>query len=90
MVKSKEETAYLLQTCGDNFVIREFRADVKYDMVAYTKPVYNWRELRRYVFDKDLNEKKILLGLLSWDRREQMDPWVIEYIQPLLLGKLGI
>jgi hypothetical protein len=55
MVKSKEETAYLLQTCGDNFVIREFRADVKYDMVAYTKPVYNWRELRRYVFDKDLN-----------------------------------
>ena len=21
---------------------------------------------------------------------EQMDPWVIEYIQPLLLGKLGI
>ena len=41
MVKSKEETAYLLQTCGDNFVIREFRADVKYDMVAYTKPVYN-------------------------------------------------
>ena len=38
MVKSKEETAYLLQTCGDNFVIREFRADVKYDMLA--KPVY--------------------------------------------------
>lgn len=62
MVKSKEETAYLLQTCGDNFVIREFRADVKYDMVAYTKPVYNWRELRRYVFDKDLNEKKFYWG----------------------------
>ena len=62
MVKSKEETAYLLQTCGDNFVIREFRADVKYDMVAYTKPVYNWRELRRYVFDKDLNEKEFYWG----------------------------
>lgn len=62
LVKSKEETAYLLQTCGDSFVIREFRADVKYDMLAYTKPIYNWWEQRRYVYDKDFNEKEFYWG----------------------------
>ncbi len=58
MVSSREETAYLLQTCGQNFVVREFRASVKYDMLAYTKPIYNWWEQRRFVYDTDLNKKK--------------------------------
>ncbi|MFR3948843.1 MAG: hypothetical protein ACLTZM_18355 [Ruminococcus sp.] len=44
-------------------------ADVKYDMVAYTKPVYNWRELRRYVFDKDLNEKNFTGVIIMGQKR---------------------
>lgn len=62
MVSSREETAYLLQTCGQNFVVREFRASVKYDMLAYTKPIYNWWEQRRFVYDTDLNKKEFYYG----------------------------
>jgi len=36
-VRTEEETAYLLQTCGDGLVVREFITSAQYDMLAYKK-----------------------------------------------------
>ena len=69
MVKSKEETAYLLQTCGDNFVIREFRADVKYDMVAYTKPVITGESCDDMYLIKTLTKKNFTGVIIMGQKR---------------------
>lgn len=51
-VRTEQETSYLLQTCGDGLVIREFIASAQYDMLAYNKPVYHCWEQRRFVYDE--------------------------------------
>ena len=30
-------------------------------MLAYTKPIYNWWEQRRFVYDTDLNKKSFIM-----------------------------
>lgn len=49
---TEQETSYLLQTCGEGLVIREFIASAQYDMLAYKKPVYHCWEQRRFVYDE--------------------------------------
>lgn len=80
---TETESAYLLQTCGDGLIVREFRAYVKYDMIAYTKPIYIWWEQRRFVYDEDLNEKEFYWG---YCHKTEERRWIQEnYVQAIYI-----
>ena len=49
---TEQETSYLLQTCGEGLVVREFITSAQYDMLAYKKPVYHCWEQRRFIYDE--------------------------------------
>lgn len=61
-LRTEEETMYLLQRCGDGFVVREFCGRVFYRMPDYHKPVYQVYEQRRILYDKGLDSKEFYYG----------------------------
>ncbi|MDY2753599.1 MAG: PcfJ domain-containing protein [Blautia obeum] len=71
-VRSKEETAYLIQHCREGFVVREFRAWAVYPQKYYTKPFRYSFEQRRIIYDKELNGTEFYYG--NYKRRE--NTWI--------------
>ena len=59
---TEEETLYLVQRCGDGFVVREFRGSVIFRMPDYDKPVYQVYEQRRILYDKKLDSREFYCG----------------------------
>lgn len=63
IVATKDESAYLVQSCGEKFVVREFIVRMKVKMSAYQKPVYHWYERRRFLYDSRLEAEEYYFGI---------------------------
>lgn len=57
------ETAYLIQPCGDNLVIRQFEVRRQYARGAYENPERCIFEERRVIFNSKLESEKFYYGL---------------------------
>ena len=86
--ETPEETAYLLQTCGDNvFVLREFQLQMLIVSSSYKKPVYSFFERRRILYDEKLNTKEYYFGRHHWTKESR---WIQGKLQvPLYPGYGG-
>ena len=71
-LRTEEETMYLLQRCGDGFVVREFCGRAFYRMPDYHKPVYQVYEQRRILYDKGLGSKEFYYGFY----RDGSNRWI--------------
>lgn len=50
-IVTREDTAYLVQRCGDGFVVREFMVGLMAKMSCYKNPMIQWRERRRFIYN---------------------------------------
>lgn len=71
-IVTEEDTAYLVQRCGDGFVVREFMVRLMAAMSSYRKPMFQWRERRRFVYDSHFNESEYYYG---YDRTMEKERW---------------
>ena len=87
-IKTKKETAYLLQTCGNNvFVLREFQLQMLIVSSSYKKPVYSFFERRRILYDEKLNTEEYYFGRHHWTKENR---WIQGKLQvPLYPGYGG-
>ena len=87
-IETQKETAYLLQTCGNNvFVLREFQLQMLIVSSSYKKPVYSFFERRRILYDEELNTKEYYFGRHHWTKENQ---WIQGKLQvPLYPGYGG-
>lgn len=87
-IETPKETAYLLQTCGDNvFVLREFQLQMLIVSSSYKKPVYSFFERRRILYDEKLNTKEYYFGRHHWTKESR---WIQGKLQvPLYPGYGG-
>lgn len=71
-IETQKETAYLLQTCGNNvFVLREFQLQMLIVSSSYKKPVYSFFERRRILYDEELNTKEYYFGRHHWTKENR-------------------
>ena len=84
-IETQKETAYLLQTCGNNvFVLREFQLQMLIVSSSYKKPVYSFFERRRILYDEELNTKEYYFGRHHWTKENR---WIQGKLQvPLYPG----
>lgn len=61
-VSTREESAFLLQTFGSGFVVREYRLSVLYPMSDYRKPKLSFYEHRRFLYDSSLAKTEFYFG----------------------------
>lgn len=87
-IETSKETAYLLQTCGNNvFVLREFQLQMLIVSSSYKKPVYSFFERRRILYDEKLNTKEYYFGRHHWTKESR---WIQGKLQvPLYPGYGG-
>ena len=87
-IETQKETAYLLQTCGNNvFVLREFQLQMLIVSSSYKKPVYSFFERRRILYDEELNTKEYYFGRHHWTKESR---WIQGKLQvPLYPGYGG-
>ena len=87
-IETQKETAYLLQTCGNNvFVLREFQLQMLIVSSSYKKPVYSFFERRRILYDEKLNTKEYYFGRHHWTKESR---WIQGKLQvPLYPGYGG-
>lgn len=87
-IETQKETAYLLQTCGNNvFVLREFQLQMLIVSSSYKKPVYSFFERRRILYDEKLNTKEYYFGRHHWTKENR---WIQGKLQvPLYPGYGG-
>lgn len=87
-IETPKETAYLLQTCGNNvFVLREFQLQMLIVSSSYKKPVYSFFERRRILYDEKLNTKEYYFGRHHWTKESR---WIQGKLQvPLYPGYGG-
>ena len=87
-IETSKETAYLLQTCGNNvFVLREFQLQMLIVSSSYKKPVYSFFERRRILYDEELNTKEYYFGRHHWTKENR---WIQGKLQvPLYSGYGG-
>lgn len=61
-VITQEETAYLVQNCGNGLVVREFMVQLLVVMSSYRKPLFQWYERRRFVYDSNYQSTEYYYG----------------------------
>lgn len=71
------ETAYLLQSCGDNLVIRQFKVSRYYIKGEYENPQQSSFEERRVIYNGTMESEQFYYGLyknsyLRWIKGEQV------------------
>lgn len=69
---TEEDTAYLVQNCGNGFVVREFMIKLMVAISSYKKPMFQWYERRRFVYDCNLHKTEYYYG---YDRTEDKYRW---------------
>lgn len=72
-IVTEEETAYLVQGCGNGFVVREFMIQLLAVMSSYKKPRFQWYERRRFVYDSNLQNTEYYYDC---DKTEQKYRWI--------------
>jgi len=72
-VITEEETAYLVQNCGNGLVVREFRLQLLAVMSSYKKPLFQWYERRRFVYDSNFQSTEYYYGS---DQTERGYRWI--------------
>lgn len=72
-VATEEDTAYLVQKCGTAFVVREFVIKMLIQMSTYRKPLFQWKERRRFVYDNLLERTEYYYG---YDRTGDQIRWI--------------
>lgn len=70
---TEEETAYLIQRCGSGFVVREFVLHMVVLLSAYRNPMFQWRERRRFVYDRNFQSTEYYYGS---DQTERKYRWI--------------
>lgn len=73
MVATEEDTAYLIQNCGDGFVVREFVIRMLVKASDYRKPMYVRKEQRRFVYDSQFGDTEYYYG---YDRTLFKERWI--------------
>lgn len=69
---TEEDTAYLVQRCGDGVVVREFMVKLMAKMSSYRKPMFQWYERRRFIYDGSFNMTEYYYG---YDRTDDTERW---------------
>lgn len=72
-IVTEADTAYLVQRCGDGFVVREFMVSLMAQMSCYRKPMFQWRERRRFIYDSSFNETEYYYG---YDKTTRVQRWI--------------
>ena len=80
-VITNEDTAYLVQNCGDGFVVREFMINLMVAMSSYREPRFFLHERRRFVYDCNFNKTEYhygydrTTGQYRWKQGELTTTW---------------
>lgn len=61
-IHTERYPVYLLQRCKDGVVLRKFYAYASYRSGSYQQPNIAIHEIRRVIYDKDLNEREYYFG----------------------------
>lgn len=85
-VITDEDTAYLVQNCGDGFVVREFIISMFIRTSDYRNPLFFQQERRRFVYNSSLHGTEYYYGLdrtterNRWQEGELKKSWGIGYL----------